>query len=132
MNPKKKYKFQATYKDGSTYTKNDEDVSIQDPLRSCFYDVKQDELRTFFLFNDDVTYSVNLEDGHFEVNGVPFFMHADKFLKNYRLIYYIVTQEHITLSKDKEEHVTGDVVFQLGWQANDSTGKNIQRVMEIY
>lgn len=122
-----KYIFQATYKSGEIYTQNEEDTSVTDPTKSCYFDVKEDEIKSFFIFNNEHTYSANLEDGHFEVDGVPFFMHTDHKLTNYRLVY---SRRHThTFSQDKE--LTHDIVFCFGWQTTDENGKNVQRIMTI-
>lgn len=131
-----KYLFQATYKDGSIYKQNKEDRSLHHAHGSSYTDVKQDQLKSFFLFDNKNTFSVNLEDGHFEVNGVPFFMHANDALKNYRLIYFRNVQQHLTMQiKDRKEisreQTQGRIIYLLGWQTNDEKGNNIQRVMEI-
>lgn len=121
--------FQATYKSGEVYHQTQDDVSNVDPLKSAFFDVKQDELKTFFLSSDKDVFSVNLEDGHFEVNGTPFFMHAQSDLTNYRLIYFRVRTHH--LNQSTGEQTEDPIVYQLGWQANDKEGNNIKRIMEI-
>lgn len=125
-----KYLFQATYKDGSVYLQNEEDKSITEPeTRSCYFDVKVDEVKSFFIFNNDHTYSVNLEDGHFEVDGMPFFMHTDHRLTDYRLVYY--RQHTHSFNQETSDELSHEVEYCIGWQANDSDGKNVQRIMTI-
>lgn len=124
-----KYLFQATYKSGEVFHQTQDDTSKVDPLKSAFFDVKQDELQSFFLISDKDTFSVNLEDGHFEVNGVPFFMHAQNDLTNYRLIYYRVRTHHFNPASG--EQTEEPIIYQLGWQTNNKEGKNIKRIMEI-
>lgn len=70
-----KYLFEAHLKDGSIIRQTPEDISTAEPLtRSAFYDVVQrlDQVRVFGLYSDEHTYTVSLEDGHFEIDGVPF------------------------------------------------------------
>lgn len=122
-----KYLFIAGYKDGTYYTQNQEDMSEKDPKRSCFYDINQEELSRFVLYDDINTFVVDLIDGHFEVNGIPFFMH-DIELKDFRLIYFRRHRHHFNLDNEELAH---EVSFRLGWQANDKDDKNHQRVMEI-
>lgn len=125
-----KYQFQATYKDGTVYIQNKEDKSVTEPeIRSCYFDVKVDEVKSFFIFNEEHTYSVNLEDGHFEVDGLPFLMHTDPELVNYRLVYY--RQHTHSFNQESSEELSHDIVFCLGWQATDKNGKNVQRIMTI-
>lgn len=150
-----KYQFQATYKDGTVYIQNKEDVSITEPeKRSCYFDVMQSikigeetikgedgaedrvvdvydwsKLQSFFVFNDEHTYSVNLEDGHFEVDGLPFLMHTDPEIAGFRLVYY--RQHTHNMYQETGKEISHDVVFCLGWQATDKNGKNVQRIMTI-
>lgn len=127
-----KYLFQVTYKDGSTYTQNEEDRSETEPeTRSCFFDVKQDEIKSFFMFNNEHQYSVNLEDGHFEVDGLPFFMHSDFLLKDFRIVFYRLREYDIEVSVEKDKVLAHRVAYCFGWQTNDKDGKNVQRVMTI-
>lgn len=136
-----KYLFQATYKDGTIYKQNLEDKSITEPeTRSCFYDVNIDEVQTFFLFNDDHTYSVNLEDGHFEVDGVPFFMHEAHVkelengrkifmeLKDFRLIFY--RQHTHNFNASTQQEISHEIVYRFGWQCTVD-GKNYQQIMQL-
>ena len=81
------YLFTVLYKDGNTYQQTPEDVSVSDPLKSCFFDIKQDEVKTFTLKGNGHTYLVSLEDGHFEIDGVSFKNH-DEVLTNFRLIFF--------------------------------------------
>src|SRR4030067_1671035 len=88
-----KYLFSVEYKDGSRFNQNKEDISSQDEKRSAFFDVCQEEVVRFnlhgggFLVKDKFT--VDLTDGHFEVMGVPFFMHDRALpLKDFKLIFH--------------------------------------------
>ena len=124
-----KYKFQVTYKDGSVYLQNDDDISVTDPKRSCFYDVKQEEVKSFFLFNDEHTFSVNLEDGHFELDGVPFLMHEENdLLKDFRLVFW---RRHTHSFNQNNEELSHQIVYRFGWQCTVD-GKNYQQIMQIY
>lgn len=138
-----KYIFQADYKDGTHYTSTQEDISVQDPLKSCYYDVKQDELVRFFLFNDEHTYSVNLEDGHFEIDGVPFVMHEEHMhslpngrkieipLKDFRLIFFRQHQHDITVTYlGEQKEIAHRITYHVGWQCTVG-GQNYQRVMKF-
>ena len=125
-----KYLFQVTYKDGTVYHQNEEDRSVTDPeTRSCYFDVKVDEVKSFFVFNSEHTYSVNLEDGHFEVDGVPFLMHTDPEITGFRLVYY--RQHTHSFNQESSEELSHDIVYCLGWQTTDKNGKNVQRIMTI-
>lgn len=122
-----KYIFLAIYADGSSYWQNDNDISETDPLRSCFYDVKQDQLVAFKLEGEGHRYSVNLTTGAFSVDGVVFRMH-EEILTNFKLIYF---RRHTHSINALYEELAHQVVYRFGWQATDETGKVHQRVMEI-
>ena len=126
-----KYLFEAKYKDGGVYTQTQEDKSILHEQGSCYTDVKQDELKTFTLVGAGHSYSVDLEDGHFEVDGVSFFMH-EMPLKNFRLIFWRRHRQSQVV-RLKDHKITGtseEIVYQIGWQST-LAGKNYQEVMNI-
>ena len=128
--PLLKYIFQVTYKDGSVYQANQEDISVSDPARSCFYDVKIDEVKSFFIFNDEHTYSVNLEDGHFEVDGVPFFMHdLNTNLTGFKLVFFR-RHTHDFNAQDGTE-MRHEIVYHMGWECSIN-GKNYTQVMKVF
>ena len=81
------YLFKATYLDGTVYQQTQEDTSCQDPKRSCFFDLKQEQLKTFQLEGNGHTYLVDLTDGHFELDGVPFRFHEYP-LTDIKLVYF--------------------------------------------
>jgi len=135
-----KYLFTVKYKDGTIYQQNPEDVSVTDPKRSCFYDVKQDEISTFTFRGENHEYLVSMEDGHFEIDGVPFFMHEDiredlgngrvKLiqLKDFRLIFYRQHKHEVRVSDRKE--LSHHIMFCIGWQCTVE-GKNYQQIMHF-
>lgn len=126
-----KYLFTVEYKDGSTYKQNDQDVSFQDSTRSCFYDVAQrlDEVKRFSVSDGDNTFLVDMSDGCFEVNSVPFYMHdRDLTLRDARLIFY---RQHTHSLNQYNEELSHQIRYAIGWQANDEKGNNIKRIMEI-
>ncbi len=137
MQNKLKYLFTAEYKDGSLYEQNEEDRSITEPdKRSCFYDVDHDKLVGFVIKGNGHTYGVDLRDGHFEVDGMPFFMHEvndgvghhiEKLpngravaieLKDFRLIYFRRHTHQIEQSVHTGDHkeISHEIVFRVGWQ----------------
>ena len=123
-----KYLFTVEYKDGTFFKQNEEDVSLTDPLRSAFFDIRQDDVKKFSLTGEGHIYLVDLTDGHFEVDGVPFRFHNED-LKDFRLIYWRQhTHIYGVVKLNEKSH---EIVFCMGWQANNEKGENIQRVMEI-
>lgn len=122
-----KYLFTALYTDGSTYVQNEGDVSDVDPERSCFYDVDQSRLEAFALAGEGHTYAVDLTNGAFGIDGVPFRMHEGP-LSNIRLIFFRRHTHSINVAHKELSHQT---VYRLGWQGINAEGENVQRVMEL-
>lgn len=125
-----KYLFIAEYKDGAMYEQTIEDVSKTDDKRSCFFDVKQDEVLRFYLVSADNAVCVDLSDGHFEVNGFEFFMHdAGMGLKDFRLIFYRQHTHEFNMNRQELSH---EINYCIGWQTKDNEGKNHKRIMEVF
>lgn len=124
-----KYLFAVLYRDGSVYEQNAEDVSLTDKKRSCFFDVKQDEVKVFELTDGTNYFSVDLDDGHFEVNGIPFYLHDKAMpLTKKRLIFFRQHTHQFNTDKVESSH---EVMYRFGWQANDEKGKNVQHIIEV-
>ena len=121
-----KYLFIAQYNDGTEFRQNENDVSSQDSKRSAFFDIIQEKLVRFSLVGDGRVFSVDLTDGHFEINGIPFRMH-DESIENIRLIFFRKHTHNYNLALEEQSH---DIIYRMGWQAN-LHGSNTQRVMEI-
>ena len=120
-----KYLFVAQYNDDSLFYQTPEDISITRPgTGSAFSDIEHDKLTGFALQGEGHTYAVDLLDGHFEIDGIPFKVY-DENINNRRLIYFRRNFYHTGAETGHE------VEYHLGWQGNDSTGKNIQRVIII-
>lgn len=128
-----KYLFIVEYKDGSIYKQNQDDISLTDNKRSCFYDVKQDEVSRFIITDCDGSFIVDLSDGHFEVNGIPFFMHDSGLgLKDFRLIFYRQHEHKVNVGSDgSRKQLSHEITYCIGWQTNDENGMNIKRIMEV-
>lgn len=130
-----KYLYTVRFKDGSFYEQNQDDISITNPEKSCFYDIleqeaKQNPPEIFCLAGENHTYIVDLKDGHFEIDNVPFRFHdKDQIFKNIRLIFCRRRTHKMVLGGDENELVS--TVYRIGWQGNDETGKNHQFVMEV-
>ena len=58
-----KYLYRVVYKDGSVYNQNIEDRSVTEPDKSCFADVKLDQVRYFGLSSGFNSYILDLDDG---------------------------------------------------------------------
>lgn len=129
------YNYTAFYEDGTTINKSPNDVSFVDQTKSGFFDVlersKNVKLISFVLYNNDLTWGVDLRDGHFELNGIPFFQHKaqDQNVEDFRLIFYQTSQRHFDMTSGKD--LGGGVLcYTLGWQGL-LDGKNTQRVIVI-
>lgn len=130
-----KYLFTAIMQDGSYICQNHNDTSVKDSTRSSFYDVlseieKGNKCLLFYLTTnyDTLTptdYSVDLRDGHFEVNGDPFFLHKDP-VTDFRLVYFREIKKKIENMVEVETITT----FNLGWQSTIN-GENIQRIVTL-
>lgn len=126
-----KYLFTAEYDDGSTYEQNAEDVSVKEPeKRSCFFDIDQERVVRFTLKGEGHTYTVDLTDGHFEVNGVPFKMHEEDHLDDYRLIFWRRHRHSFNVGAEKNEELSHETVYRVGWQATFK-GEKREQVMQI-
>lgn len=147
-----KYLFSAYLKDGYVYHQTEEDVSRLNSLRSCFYDLVQEEEKgnkvlRFVLKGEGYEYAVDLQDGHFEIDGVPFAFHEpikevilDKpgqynlvILKDFRLVFF--REHNVQIEQSVEEGIQpkilgDDIVYRMGWQCT-LDGKNYQQIMRF-
>lgn len=142
-NPILKYLFTATYLDGTVYQQNTEDKSVKEPdKRSCYFDIEQEKLAYFVLKGDGHEYGVDLRDGHFEIDGNPFFMHEGHIkilpngkktivpLKDFRLIFFRQHTHHFKVGQSMNKEIDHEVVYRIGWQCTID-GQNYQQVMQI-
>jgi hypothetical protein len=127
-----KYLFEAHFSDGSVISQTPDDISTIDPtLRSTFYDVAQrlDDVVLFGLYDNDHKYVVDLRDGHFEIDGVPFSaqpVSAPTILEGgkFKLLYFRDHQQEITISADGERTAGSHYIsFRFGWEYTDPHGK---------
>lgn len=131
------YLFECHFNDGTMLQQTQEDISKIAPpedKKSAFYDVKQrmDDVIVFGLVNDHHTYVVDLRDGHFEIDGVPFNVHDGENFPvgaKFRLIYFRRNFQSVTLGYVQAQSSTCE--YHLGWQTNLSDGTNIQRTISI-
>lgn len=132
------YSFTATYEDGTIVELNhnleDDDFSKLADSGSRFTDVltkeKESKLVSFVLHNDVVSAGVDLRDGHFEINGVPFFLHRPdmEVLKDFRIIYFRTVQR--TYNQGTGAESAGILGYSLGWQTTKN-GTNIQKTIFV-
>ncbi len=135
-----KYLYQANFADGSFFQQpieEENDKSAIDPTKSAFFDVlqRQDELVSFGLFSEEVpdTWAVDLRDGHFEVNGLPFTAQnpsqPSKSDVTRRLIYFRKVTRNFNPGDLTEIRV--HIAFHFGYQYNDKDGKNHQITIAV-
>lgn len=135
-----RYLFEARMKDGTVIRQTLEDVSTVEPLtRSAFYDVAQrlDDVVLFGLFNDKNSYVVDLRDGHFEINGVPFSAQpvttpvindGGKF----KLVYFRDHQQELVMSAEGNSKLgTHHHQYRMGWEYTDPNGRIYQQTIVI-
>lgn len=135
-----RYLFEAHLKDGTVIRQTPEDVSTAEPLtRSAFYDVAQriDEVVYFGLHNDRYSYVVDLRDGHFEINGVPFsaqpvtsprIVEGGKF----KLVYFRDHQQELVMSANGSARPGNHYhQYRMGWEYTDPLGQIYQQTIVI-
>jgi len=123
-----KYLFKALFKSGEILEQSPDDQSATTKGKNCFYDVLQrlNEVRAFALYNQETgeEWLTDLEDGHFEHNQSPFFIH-DEELTNKRLIFF---------KRNSFNALNGQplsVTYHLGFQSNKMDGSNVQKVIML-
>jgi hypothetical protein len=134
--PKFKYLFEAHLSDGTLIQQTPEDISTTDPTRSSFYDVQQriDDVEFFGIYNEHNTYTVDLSDGHFEVNGEPFNA-GDPQVQlptdaKFRLIYFRRNKLNFAANCEGMEQTSHEVSYFIGWQVTVD-GKNYQQTISV-
>ncbi len=133
-----KYLFEAHFANGPSVFQTKEDKSLIDPdKRSAFYDVSQriDDIIIFGLYNDEHTYVVDLRDGHFEIDKVPFY--AQPSTSNnipeggkYKLLYFRDHQQDFIVDQGNGQCAEGEhrVMYRLGWEY-EVAGKTYQQTI---
>lgn len=127
-----KYLFIATLKDGTSIAQTHDDVSITNPSKSAFYDIIDKDVEKFYLLDaEGNNYGVDLSDGAFYINGAKIFIHDrnEEILSNFRLIYFRRVKKDFNINY---EEIDTQITYLLGWQCNNSEGKNVKRIMEIF
>ena len=126
--------FVATYADGSQIIQNEDDASETTAGKNCYYDVlsRVDKPVSFVITDGDKVFGVDLSDGHFEVNGVPFFQHRPELepLSDFDLVYCRTPEQTIDARSGK--HISGRIAgYTIGWQT-EKDGIYVKRTLSIY
>lgn len=138
MNIPNTFHFVATFADGSQIFQNEEDVSPISPGKNCYYDVLDrasvDQLVSFVITDGTRVFGVDLRDGHFEVNGLPFFQHrpdlpAQKY-KNFELIYSR-TPKHEIDAGTLEPLRSMIAAYTIGWKTTHD-GEFVEKTFTVY
>lgn len=146
-----KYLFKIEYEDGSVFEQPADDKSTIEPeKRSSFFDaLKIGETKKMVRFElhecsmipghklqGGDMYAVDLVDGHFEVNGTPFFLHEQP-IKDLRVIFFRQHTHTYRISESKtvqggttRKELEHNIVYRMGWQCTID-GKNYQQVMQF-
>lgn len=132
-----KYLFTATFEDGTIIAQPANDASVLNPQkRSAYYDVEETR-KTKKLVRFELRciesgpariFAVDMTDGHFEVNGVVFFMHGDEQLGELRPVFFRRHTHTFTHGGAETSH---SMSYNLGWQC-DIAGKEHTKVLKIF
>lgn len=121
-----KYLYRVMYKNGSIYDQNIEDVSVNDPTRSCYSDIKLDDIHYFTLSNGLDSYTLDLNDGGFSVNGSSkIYLHWEP-LSNLKLLHY--RRIVLSIAEDAKSYT---VNFILGYEAETETQERVSKYIII-
>lgn len=151
-----KYIFEAEYADGTVITQPDDNASRihqmdeNDYQPSAFRDVldhaEKADLQRFSLIGEGHRYSVDLIDGHFEIDGLPFIAHPQNLRvwstkeNPLRPIYYREMKRNSDFKVRVGEDGGSEIIEQVdheamvaryfvGWQTNLENGENVQYVI---
>jgi hypothetical protein len=127
------YSFTAVYEDGTIIEQNETDTSERVEGKSRFTDVldkeNESKLVSFVIHNNEKSFGVDLTDGHFEVNGIPFFQHRPELVnyKDFRIIYFRTVQRVYNVQTHDEVSSLA-TAYTIGWQVTH-IGENVQKTI---
>lgn len=159
MDIKHTYNFTATFEDGTQIVHDMEqsDASTRFEGKTLFTDVlfkcgqlgkdndifkdkpelleemesNKNALHSFVIHSDSQSLGVDLRDGHFELNGIPFFQHRSDIdnYKDFRIMYFrtVVREINATNGESVDAYIKG---YTVGWQVTHN-GENVQRIVSI-
>jgi len=116
---KLKYLFIAEYYDGSIFKQYPDDLSKIDSQKSAFYDVEVDKVKRFSLNGEGHLFTIDLSDGHGEVDGRIIYPPKSPPEKcKLQLVYYRRIQQSFSGGKTDSK-----MRYYIGWQTT-YRGKN--------
>lgn len=125
--------FEADFKDGTTYQQGSKDVSIDTEGKNAFYDIlqRQEDLLRFHVVHGDIRYTVDLEDGHYEVNGNAFTIHDQNYTPagTLKLIYFKEMHQNFRVGEATPYEIKVNRMF-IGWE-NNVENKNTKTTLAI-
>lgn len=130
MNIPNTYQFVATFADGSQIFQNEQDVSELNSENNCFFDVlsRPDQPVSFVITDGTNVFGVDLRDGHFECNGIPFFQHRPEHqkYKDFRLVYYRTPE--IDIDQKSGTATRGKIAaYTIGWEVG-----TVEKTFTVY
>ena len=138
-----RYLFIAEFDDGTQIAQTPEDKSEHREDKSAFWDVQYQQgdfaeqqpeqvkkLIRFHLTDRNNWYTVDLRDGLFEINGLPFAAHDQLFTPNQplTLIYFRETKSDLHGSGEVNQYVNR---YFLGWWCLDGEGNKLKQTIAI-
>lgn len=128
------YLFVAEFKDGTTLAQTPEDKSELREDKSAFYDVlqRENDLARFHLSDGNNWYTVDLRDGVFEINGLPFYAHS-QFTEIEPPLHLIYFRETHRLYGTVPDGVPAHYVnrYFIGWWFKDEAGNKVEQTIAI-
>jgi len=100
----------ARYRDGTGLRQFNPDSS-----ENLFKDINQEKLVEFSLIDEDIIYSVSLEDGIFNINGLKLGFDEISKDNNLRLIYFKRVKQNMG-SFGAESSI--EITYNIGYQTN--------------
>ena len=117
------YLFIAETHNGMLIKQDQEDKPRYQSHGSTFSDVLKENVKKFSLVGKGHVFTVDLQDGHFEVDGRILYTQLPPEKADLRLIYYRQTQQTMTASIDGNSSPTTVIRYYIGWQCTVK-GKN--------
>jgi hypothetical protein len=128
-----RYLFGVHYADGREYFQAADDHSELNPEKSSYYDVLQaqesgQQIHLFQLEGQGHKYLVDLRDGHFEIDGAPFYVQIPPPDAQLSLDYFRRRRHHANATYRMEDGAMRLVDLQdsgqeceyhFGWKAGD-------------